>query len=82
MTTTERPDRVNLALYLAGTASWFASMGVQTVLFAWLVTIELNETPEKVGLAQFSMMLPTLCLLLFGGVVAVPGWPSSPSARP
>ncbi|MDZ7824956.1 MAG: MFS transporter [Gammaproteobacteria bacterium] len=70
MTTAERPDRVNLALYLAGTASWFASMGVQTVLFAWLVTIELNETPEKVGLAQFSMMLPTLCLLLFGGVVA------------
>jgi len=70
MTIAQRPDRLNLVLYLTGTASWFASMGVQTVLFAWLVTIELNETPGKVGLAQFSMMLPTLCLLLFGGVVA------------
>lgn len=68
--TTAAPDRTNLVLYLLGTATWFAAMGVQTVLFAWLVTVELHETPEKVGLAQFSMMLPTLGLLLFGGVAA------------
>ncbi|HSG91727.1 MAG TPA: MFS transporter [Pseudomonadales bacterium] len=70
MTSAPRPDRTNLLLYLFGTGTWFASMGVQSVLFAWLVTIHLHETPEKVGLAQFSMMLPTLALLLFGGVVA------------
>lgn len=64
------PGRGALLLYLAGTGSWFAALGVQSVLFAWLVTVSLHETPEKVGLAQFCMMLPTLCLILFGGVLA------------
>jgi MFS family permease len=64
------PSRGDLALYLLGTGSWFAALGVQSVLFAWLVTVSLHETPEKVGLAQFCMMLPTLCLILFGGVLA------------
>ncbi|MEE4361877.1 MAG: MFS transporter [Pseudomonadales bacterium] len=65
-----RSDSLALGLYLAGTASWFAAMGVQTVLFAWLVTVELHETPERVGLAQFALLLPTLCLILFAGAIA------------
>ena len=65
--TTRRGDRT---LYLIGTGSWFASHGVQTVLFAWLVTVALRESPEKVGFAQSMMMLPMLCLLLVGGAAS------------
>ena len=40
--------------------------------FTWLVTLALHESPDKVGLAQFTMMLPTLALILGG--VAADGW--------
>lgn len=59
-----------LNLYLLATGSWFAALGVQTVLFTWLVTLALQESPDKVGLAQFTMMLPTLGLILWAGVAA------------
>ncbi len=56
-----------LKLYLTATATWYMSMGLQTVLFSWLVAMVLFETPEKVGLAQMALLLPGLLLLLFGG---------------
>ncbi len=59
-----------LTLYLLATGSWFAALGVQTVFFTWLVTLALHESPDKVGLAQFTMMLPTLALILWAGVAA------------
>ena len=59
-----------LRLYLAGTASWFTAFGLQGVLFSWLVTMVLFETPEKVGTAQMALLLPGLLLLLVGGSLA------------
>ncbi|MEZ5558158.1 MAG: MFS transporter [Pseudomonadales bacterium] len=59
-----------LHLYLVGTGTWFLAFGVQGVMFAWLVTMVLHETPEKVGLAQMSLLLPGTLLILIGGSYA------------
>jgi hypothetical protein len=56
--------------YFAGQAAYFASGGVQNMLFAWLVTIALHKPAELVGLAQMASMLPMPLLLLFGGAAA------------
>ena len=70
--TPERAERgpSNLFLYLLGTGTWFAAQGVQTVLFSWLVIVQLGESPEKVGFAQAMLMVPTLFLLMVGGATA------------
>ncbi|MCZ6856079.1 MAG: MFS transporter, partial [Gammaproteobacteria bacterium] len=41
--------------------------GIQTVMFAWLVTMVLRESPEMVGLAQMTLLLPGMVLILVGG---------------
>ena len=47
-----------LHYYFVGSGSWYLAYGVQGVVFAWLVTIILNETPDKVGIAQMAYLLP------------------------
>jgi MFS family permease len=59
-----------LHFYLLGTGSWFLSFGIQGVMFAWLVTMVLHETPERVGLAQMALLLPGTVLILIGGSYA------------
>ncbi|MDE0226499.1 MAG: MFS transporter [Gammaproteobacteria bacterium] len=59
-----------LNLYMAGTASWFVNHGIQGVMFAWLVTIVLRESPQMVGVAQMAMLLPALLFMLIGGSLA------------
>ncbi len=59
-----------LNYYLLGTGSWFLAFGIQGVMFAWLVTMVLHETPEKVGIAQMSLLLPGTLLILIGGSYA------------
>lgn len=59
-----------LHFYLLGTGSWFLAFGIQGVMFAWLVTMVLHETPEKVGVAQMSLLLPGTLLILIGGSYA------------
>jgi MFS family permease len=56
--------------YLAGTGSWFASSGMQTIVFPWLVTVVLHEPAARVGIAQMSLMAPSIFLMLLGGAVA------------
>lgn len=56
--------------YCLATGTWFAAHGVQSVLFAWLVTMALRETPQLVGVAQMAMLMPALLLMLFAGSVA------------
>ena len=56
--------------YLAGTSSWFASWGMQTIVFPWLVTVVLHEPAARVGIAQMSLMAPSIFLMLLGGAVA------------
>ena len=56
--------------YLAGTGSWFFAIGMQSVLFAWLVVGVLQADAEWVGIAQSAMMLPSVFLVLPGGALA------------
>ena len=56
--------------FIRGVASWFGAWGVHSAIFSWLLTVKLNATPEQVGFGQFSVMLPTLLLILFGGALA------------
>ena len=59
-----------LRAYLLGTGSWFLGFGIQTVTFAWLVTMVLNESPAMVGVAQMALLTPMLVLVLIGGGLA------------
>ena len=56
--------------YLLGTGSWFLAVGIQGVMFAWLVTMVLRESPEMVGVAQMTLLLPGTLLILVGGSYA------------
>ncbi len=60
----------SLIFYLLGTGSWFFSHGVQNVMFAWLVTMVLFESPRMVGIAQMTVLLPATLFMLVGGSVA------------
>ncbi|TNF84998.1 MAG: MFS transporter [Gammaproteobacteria bacterium] len=59
-----------LHYYLVGTGSWFLAYGIQSVMFAWLVTMVLRESPERVGFAQMALLLPGTLLILIGGSYA------------
>lgn len=56
--------------YMFGTGSWFLAFGIQGVMFAWLVTMVLRESPEMVGLAQMTLLLPAMLFMLVGGSFA------------
>lgn len=56
--------------FIAGVSSWFTAVGMQSVLFSWLVVGVLQAKAEWVGIAQSAMMLPSLVLILLGGAVA------------
>ncbi|MFK7913500.1 MAG: MFS transporter [Pseudomonadales bacterium] len=60
----------SLHYYLVGTGTWFAGFGLQSVLFAWLVTMVLRESPENVGIAQMALLLPGTLFILIGGSFA------------
>lgn len=60
----------SLHYYLLGAGSWFFAYGIQSVVLAWLVTIVLHETPEMVGLAQMSLLIPATLFMLIGGSLA------------
>lgn len=57
-------------LYLVVTGSWFLAFGMQSVTFAWLVTIVLREPAELVGWAQTALLLPGMLLILVAGALA------------
>ena len=59
-----------LDYYFLGTGAWFLAYGIQSVAFAWLVTIVLDESATKVGLAQMAFLLPAMLLMLIGGSLA------------
>jgi len=50
--------------------AWFASNGLQMVLFPFLVADRLDMSADLVGIAQAVMMLPTFLLMLPGGSLA------------
>jgi MFS family permease len=56
--------------YLVTQGAWFLAFGVQMVLFPYLVRVVLQENEIRFGLAQMSMQLPTVLLILLGGYFA------------
>lgn len=65
-----RARAARLRLYLGGQGSWYLSLGIQFVLFPYLVAQELDESAAKVGIAQMTLMAPSLLFILLGGTVA------------
>lgn len=57
-------------LYAAGQTGWYAAWGVRHVLFPWLIVVVLNESADRVGMAQMAVLLPSLFFILVGGLVA------------
>lgn len=57
-------------LYLIATATWFMAFGMQSVVFAWLVTIVLREPAELVGWAQTALLVPGMLFILVAGALA------------
>src|ERR1051326_3980823 len=56
--------------YLGGVGSWFASYGMGSILFPWLVAVVLREPPQRIGLAPLAPMGPSGAFPLFGGAPA------------
>jgi len=60
------PERTT-GWYFAGIAAFFGSTGIQAVVLAYLLAIELNQSADRFGLTQMLGQLPLLLLLMFGG---------------
>jgi MFS family permease len=56
--------------YLGGHAAWFTSLGIQMIVFPWLVAVVLDEPAHRVGIAQMTMMAPAIVFMLYGGAMA------------
>lgn len=56
--------------YLGGMTCWFAGYGLQTILFSWLVAVVLRESADRVGIAQMTLMAPSILFMLLGGAIA------------
>lgn len=56
--------------YLGGLGTSAVAMGLQVVIFPWLVVGVLHESADRVGLAQMAVMLPNLLLILVGGALS------------
>jgi MFS family permease len=57
-------------LYMIATSTWFMAFGMQSVVFAWLITIVLREPAEMVGWAQTAILAPGMLLILVAGALA------------
>ncbi len=64
------PPRSAYRWFVTGAGCWFLAVGMQHVLYAWLVVGELRVDPDRVGIAQMFFTLPALVGLLFAGAVA------------
>jgi MFS family permease len=69
------PSSATFAAYLIGLACWFVPLGVQMVLFPWLVAVVLHMDAFAVGVAQAALMAPSLLFLPLGGLIADRGNP-------
>ena len=56
--------------FLVATSAWFLGFGIQSVVFAWLVTIVLREPAQLVGWAQTALLFPGMLLILVAGALA------------
>ncbi|MGI9323458.1 MAG: MFS transporter [Pseudomonadales bacterium] len=56
--------------YMTGIVTWVVPLGIQMILFTWLIAVQLQESAERLGIAQMMMQLPGLFLILVGGLLA------------
>lgn len=56
--------------YLGSLGAWYGGLGLQFVLFPWLVAVVLQAPPHLVGIAQTALMAPSILFILLGGAVA------------
>lgn len=66
----EPASRRRFHWYLGGIGVGAIAMGVQVVLFPWILVGVLHEAPDRVGLAQTAVLLPSLLLILWGGALS------------
>jgi len=66
----DAPGFSRFQYYLGGLGSSAVAMGLQVVIFPWLVVGVLHEPADRVGLAQMAVMLPNLLLILWGGALS------------
>ncbi len=64
------PKWTEFLWYMSGHGTYFFAMGIQSVVYPYLVTFVLNKPADMVGLAQMFSMLPMFGLVLFGGMTA------------
>ena len=60
----------NFLYYMIGQGSWFLSQGLQMVLFPTILVLMLNVSPAFYGLAQVSILAPSIFLIVLGGAIA------------
>ncbi len=66
----ERPPARRFRWYLGGIGAGAAAMGLQVVVFPWILVGWLQEAPDRVGLAQTAVLVPSLLLILLGGAIS------------
>lgn len=59
-----------MAWYYVGIAAHFASGGIHSVLYPWILTAVLHKPAAFVGIAQMVALLPMALFVLFGGASA------------
>lgn len=64
------PSRAQYLWYMAGVTAFVVPGGIQTILFPWLIAVQLDLGADLLGLAQMSMQVPALLLILLGGLLA------------
>ena len=60
----------NLIFYMTGQASWYFVNGLQMVLFPTILILMLGVSPSNYGLAQVSLLAPSIFLIVLGGTIA------------
>jgi len=64
------PTGRQFPFYLGSLGAWYLGLGLQMVMFPWLVAVILQAPPYLVGIAQMSLMGPSILFILWGGAVA------------
>lgn len=64
------PNDSQFTWYLAGAGAWFLAFGIQMVMFSYLVTTVLHGSEMQIAVAQASLTIVSMALLLVGGTVA------------
>ena len=70
MTARVNPGTNRFPLYLGAVGASSMAMGLQTVLFPWIVVGVLGEDAHRLGLAQMAVMIPNLLFILVGGALS------------